>query len=359
MTAYYNEIDPFAAQWLRNLIDAGQIAPGEVDERSIEDVTPGDLRGFTQHHFFAGVGVWSYALRQAGWPDSKPVWTGSCPCQPFSAAGKGNGFDDERHLWPAFQWLIDELKPEHIFGEQVASGNANEWFDLVQTDLEGMGYAFGITPFTAASIGAPHIRERAYWVAHASGEHQSAAGNEAGVTACLRSSATDGMANAGGERLNRFNSLLQRQESGRLTEDMPEVTGVGTAGGVDNTNLEGLERLVGNDSAAGWQGEVGSASTPGVHSRALEVNGFWRDADWLFCRDGQWRPVESGTFPLVARFAKSLGHGKSSLRALAGRNRTGRLKGYGNAINAEAAKAFILAYMECMPCARHGSFTTI
>ncbi|MDI4702687.1 DNA cytosine methyltransferase, partial [Salmonella enterica subsp. enterica serovar Cerro] len=84
----------------------------------------------------------------------------------------------------------------------------------------------------------------------------------------------------------------------------------------------------------------------GLHSRPLEVNGFWRDADWLFCRDGQWRPVESGTFPLVARFAKSLGHGKSSLRAMAGRNRTGRLKGYGNAINAQAAAAFIGAYME-------------
>lgn len=51
-SAYYNEIDPFAAQWLRNLIAAGHIAPGEVDERSIEDVTPDDLRGFTQCHFF-------------------------------------------------------------------------------------------------------------------------------------------------------------------------------------------------------------------------------------------------------------------------------------------------------------------
>ena len=65
-TAYYNEIDPFAAQWLRNLIAAGHIAPGEVDERSIEDVTPDDLRGFTQCHFFAGIGVWSHSLRRVG-----------------------------------------------------------------------------------------------------------------------------------------------------------------------------------------------------------------------------------------------------------------------------------------------------
>ncbi len=122
--AYYNEIDPNAAQWLRNLIAAGHIAPGEVDERSIEDVAPDDLRGFTQCHFFAGIGVWSYALRLAGWPDNKPVWTGSCPCQPFSSAGKGAGFDDERHLWPALFHLISERRPELVFGEQVAGVNA-------------------------------------------------------------------------------------------------------------------------------------------------------------------------------------------------------------------------------------------
>jgi len=91
VTAYYNEIDPFAAQWLRNLIAAGHIAPGIVDERSIEDVIPEELEVYTQCHFFAGIGGWSYALRLAGWPDDKKVWTGSCPCQAFSNAGKGGG----------------------------------------------------------------------------------------------------------------------------------------------------------------------------------------------------------------------------------------------------------------------------
>ena len=102
MSAYYNEIDPFAAQWLRELIKAGHIAPGEVDTRSIENA------GFTQCHFFAGIGTWSYALRCAGWPDDRPVWTGSCPCQPFSAAGKRKGTSDERHLWPTFFHLIGQ-----------------------------------------------------------------------------------------------------------------------------------------------------------------------------------------------------------------------------------------------------------
>ncbi|MDU1953584.1 MAG: DNA cytosine methyltransferase, partial [Atlantibacter hermannii] len=221
MTAYYNEIDPYAAQWLRNLIDAGQIAPGIVDERSIEDVTADDLRGFTQCHFFAGIGVWSHSLRLAGWPDNKPVWTGSCPCQPFSPAGKGDGFADERHLWPAFFHLISECRPQHVFGEQVAAGNANAWFDLVQTDLEGVDYAFGLVPFTSAGIGAPHIRERAYWVAHAGSEHESATGNQTGLAACRRGCAVDGLADASGERCERINPLLQRKEPGRNAENLP------------------------------------------------------------------------------------------------------------------------------------------
>ena len=84
---YYNEHDAKAAAWMRELIKEGLIADGDVDERSIVDVQPGDLAGYTQCHWFAGIGGWSLALRLAGWPDDRPVWTGSCPCQPFSSAG--------------------------------------------------------------------------------------------------------------------------------------------------------------------------------------------------------------------------------------------------------------------------------
>lgn len=130
MSAYYNEIDPFAAQWLRELIKAGHIAPGEVDTRSIENVAADDLAGFTQCHFFAGIGTWSYALRCAGWPDDRPVWTGSCPCQPFSAAGKRKGTADERHLWPSFFRLISQCRPDVIFGEQVAALHGSTLYRL-------------------------------------------------------------------------------------------------------------------------------------------------------------------------------------------------------------------------------------
>lgn len=163
--AYYNEIDPYAAQWLRNLIAAGHIAAGDVDERDIRLVRADDLRGYTQCHFFAGIGVWSCALRLAGWPDHESAWTGSCPCQPFSAAGDGAGFDDARHLWPAWGSLIEQLRPSRIFGEQAASKDGRAWLDIVWADMEGWGYAFAPVLLPACSIGAPHRRDRLWFVA--------------------------------------------------------------------------------------------------------------------------------------------------------------------------------------------------
>lgn len=173
MRAYYNEREPFAADWLRNLIAAGLIAPGDVDSRDIRDVRPGDLDGYGQCHFFAGIGGWSLALRLAGWPDDQPVWTGSCPCQPFSAAGRGGGFADERHLWPHWHWLIEQCRPATILGEQVASKDGLGWFDLVSADLEGTGYAVGAADLCAAGVGAPHPRQRLYFVGRRSGAYSN------------------------------------------------------------------------------------------------------------------------------------------------------------------------------------------
>lgn len=289
--AYYNEFNPDAAQWLRNLIDAGHIAPGYVDERSIEDVHPGDLRDFTQCHFFAGIGVWSYALRQAGWPDTRPVWTGSCPCQPFSAAGKGAGFDDERHLWPAFHHLIKECAPATVIGEQVASKDADAWIDLVHTDLEALGYAFGAIPFPSAGVGAPHIRDRIYWVGHANNPRLERRG-------ILR---------------KRANQCASRSDS--------------MASGVADTFGPGLG-IIGRGGLFGQGNERPHTDLNHQKHWPGPTNGFWRSADWLGCRDGKWRPVEPGTFPLA--------HGAPA--------RVVRLRAYGNAINAKAAQTFI----ECM-----------
>ena len=119
--AYYNEHEPYAAQWLRNLIAAGHIAPGDVDARDIQEVTPDDLTGYTQCHFFAGLGGFSYALRLADWPDDRPVWTGSCPCQPFSPAGKRAGTDDPRHLWPAWFRLSPGARAERDYALRIGT----------------------------------------------------------------------------------------------------------------------------------------------------------------------------------------------------------------------------------------------
>jgi len=162
---YYNEFDPKAAAWLRELIRCGHIPSGDIDERSIADVQPGDLRKYNQCHFFAGIGGWSLALQLANWPQDRPVWTGSCPCQPFSNSGKQLGTADPRHFWPQFQRLIKECRPTSVFGEQVASASGRLWLDGVRTDLEGMGYGVGGADLCAASVGSPQVRQRLFWVA--------------------------------------------------------------------------------------------------------------------------------------------------------------------------------------------------
>jgi len=288
MTAYYNEIDPYAAQWLRNLIAAGHIAPGDVDERSIKDVQADDLKGYDQCHFFAGIGVWSYALRLAGWTDDRPVWTGSCPCQPFSIAGSGEGIRDERHLWPTWFKLIEQCKPSVIFGEQVESAIKYGWLDLVQDDLEREGYSIGAIGIPAAGVGAPHLRHRLYFVA-------------------------------------------QSAEVGRRGRRYGDQTRYGWQ---VQTERRGAPSELANDLDAGSQGRICGRSDERRqdqhrHTGRYSTASFWVNADWIDCKDGKTRPVESGTFPLA--------YGATA--------RVGRLRAYGNAIVPQVAQAFIESYL--------------
>ena len=169
---YYNEYDRKTAAWLRALIDQGSIPPGEVDERSITDVEPTDLVGYTQCHFFAGIGGWSEALRLAGWPADQPVWTGSCPCQPFStgANDSAQGTGDKRDLWPCFYELISQRKPTRVIGEQIKNSISWGWYDRAKMDLEKSGYAVAAAILRSDAFGAFHQRKRLYWVGDTCGQ---------------------------------------------------------------------------------------------------------------------------------------------------------------------------------------------
>jgi len=202
---YYNEFDGKTANWLKELIKQGLIPNGDVDTRSITEIKPHELNGYTQCHFFAGIGGWSLALQLANWDSTRHVWTGSTPCQPFSTAGKQLGDKDERHLWPVFFNLIKECRPEYVFGEQVASAIGKGWLDGISTDLGEEGYACGSAVLGAHSVGAPHIRQRLYWVAYnPSAGLERATGQElqrygGGLTGC--SEANIGLAYSGSEGL--------------------------------------------------------------------------------------------------------------------------------------------------------------
>jgi DNA (cytosine-5)-methyltransferase 1 len=306
MSAYYNEHDPKAAAWLRMLVRENIIAAGEVDERSIEDVTPNDLRGFTQCHFFAGIGGWSEALRMAGWADDRHVWTGSCPCQPFSAAGQGKATADERHLWPAWFHLIEQCRPAIIFGEQVDAAIKHGWLDLVQADVEGLGYAFAPVVIPAAGVGAPHGRHRIFYVADS---RRIPAGRSA------------------------------RSAEAQSRRPFGESTGPGDASSLEHSNVsseygrtpsgqQSIRDERGQESGAAVESEGEQERISRFARERRKTNGFWLDADWIPCRDGSWRPIEPGVFPLA--------HGVPARMDL--------LRGFGNAIVPQAAAKFIEAY---------------
>jgi DNA (cytosine-5)-methyltransferase 1 len=310
MTAYYNENNSKTAAWLRGLIADGAVAPGYVDERDIRDVSPADLGGFDQVHLFAGIGTWSYALRQAGWDDDRKIWTASCPCQPFSAAGGRRGFADERHLWPAAHHLIEQRCPDLVVGEQVQSRDGLAWFDLVRDDLEGSGFAVGAINIAASSVGAPHLRQRLYWMGH---------------SARCRLRTFDGFPEEG------ISPKSQLGGSG-LSYDLADATGQRPGSGGDR-------------KAGGGE----------------PTNGYWGNADWLRCRDNggrNWRPVEPGARPVaygmpgsmdaipseLRRLAEVAGLDRQSLARAKG-FRTRALSGYGNAIVAPLAASFVQSIM--------------
>jgi DNA (cytosine-5)-methyltransferase 1 len=280
---YYNDNEQSACAWLTELIADGELPPGDVDERSICDVNAKDLPETC--HFFAGIGGWPLALKLAGWPADRPVWTGSCPCQPFSNAGKQIGGADERHLWPAWLRLIRECSPATIFGEQVASAIGHGWLDRVFVDLEELGYACGAAVLPACCVGAPHIRSRLFWVAHSESTGWGYREQFNGQQWCTAS--------------------IEASHDGRL----------------DNAVESGLEGLAGHGDGGGGRAAEG---------RPVAATGDWSDFYIVHCRDGKARRVGAGVRPLD--------HGIPG--------RVGLLRGYGNAIVPACAAELIKAFLE-------------
>jgi DNA (cytosine-5)-methyltransferase 1 len=322
--AWYNEIDRQKAATLRNLIEEGAITPGVVDERSIAEVQPEDLTGFTQCHFFAGGGLWSLCLRLAGWPDDRPVWTGSCPCGPFSAAGLRKGFDDPRHLWPEWFRLILERRPDVLFGEQ--SAEAGLWLDLVSSDLERIGYAIGSADIPAAGFGGAHRRQRFGFVADADNAEWWSA----------RAPWHDGGWPKTGRQQGHGHAAERRQVGGMGHTDDQRGDGLQASGrqaGGRKPSHAGFPCGMENAESFGREGWSYAGQQLEPRLRGFLHAGSGEACDWLPFTDGKWRPVESGTFPLA--------HEDTA--------RLGRLRLYGDAIDVEAFRNLIGAYLDCAP----------
>jgi len=333
---YYNEWDSFAAEWLKQLIKDGLIPNGEVDTRSIADVEPSDLKGFTQCHFFAGIGGWSRALQLAGWSPDRPVWTGSPPCQSFSTAGKGKGKDDERHLWPVFFNLIRECQPPTVFGEQVAAAIRYGWLDDLQIDFEKEGYASAAVVLPAGSVGAYHKRDRLFFtakrVADSSAERlqrRSEARRKRSKFECEDGSQIRSVARSDASTSSVADSnssqLQGRGISGGVNSQHYSIRRDEAYGSVGNAEHDGLY-----DSEVGRS--IGSGKDKGRLLKPQRSNtDIWAEPRIIYCRDGKYRPIptEPALFPLA--------NGVS--------NRVGILRGAGNAIVPQAAAEIIKAVM--------------
>jgi DNA (cytosine-5)-methyltransferase 1 len=165
MSTFYNDNSQFNAKWLRYLVSKGFLPQGDVDSRSVEVLRKEEVDGYLHAHFFAGIGGWPLAAQMADWPSTLPIWSASLPCQPFSNAGVQRGVRDKRHLWPIFARLVEQCRPPILVGEQVESKIGRQWLSSVLTDLEAHGYSVAAANLPAASVGAPHGRQRFFWCA--------------------------------------------------------------------------------------------------------------------------------------------------------------------------------------------------
>lgn len=343
---FYNDFDSKNCAWMQQLIEDKQIPNGKVVCQDIITIKPNELQGYTQHHFFAGVGGWPAAISRAGWPNSRPIWSASLPCQPFSHAGEGKGFEDPRaQLWNPFLELVKVQRPELIVGEQVQAAIGKGWLDRVQADLEAEGYTVGAIVLGAHSVGAPHRRQRIYWMAHTKdsdrGSEQQAEGERVGWSG-----------SSGGGRVG--NSGIVRRDKG-ISRDGRSEASEGSAhwSGADRPSV----KWVANGEQSGLEGHAGDGDRGGEPRRqqaeatgSVAASGAWSDFRIIHFRDGSKRRIESSLEPMVARLPKGVVCGSDQSVPIdpqaSAEARVMRLHGYGNALTLPVAVAFIQCIMD-------------
>jgi DNA (cytosine-5)-methyltransferase 1 len=367
VVALYNENDPAAAHVLRHMIKEGVIAYGHVNEKSIKDLTPDDVKDYCQVHLFAGGGFWSVAARLAGWPDDEPLWSASFPCQPFSAAGKGGGINDPRHLWPDGLRLIRAARPPVIMGEQVAGKAGYGWFDGISADLARENYASRSVDFPACSVNAPHQRNRQYWVAVNELVDTARVGWREGITEPVvrggRSAVTSTDAPeldllghrivAGLEGQRRNVDEVRRPDQGRsiaasdggLYADTERArlfpaSQSGIYSGEESARSRNVEferhdashsSILPDANVAFVQGQSPTGEQPVNQPDAgLYAGNYWSDFEWIDCHDGKTRRTKPGLRFLV--------------NGLPGRVDLWRIGG--NAIVPQAAKEVIASFID-------------
>lgn len=380
MRAFYSEWEPYAAQWLRNLMAEGLIPEGHVDERDVRELDAEDLVGFSRVSLFAGIAGWEHALDLAGWPDDgRSLWTVSCPCQPFSTAGRGEAEEDPRHLWPVVAALVRERQPDFILGEQTSSASGYRWLDGVRADLEEAGYAFGAADLPSCCTGAPHVRNRLWWFAR-----RLANGNGSGRRAkqrakparrqqpdATRSGETGGLADSlhGTGSAEQGQQLRQRADEpsggrttgrladadgdGRYGQDVhlrerqprravPGAAGPGVAGGMGDAGSERRDGREGGEGGGRHEAERREESGYARHA------GFWGDCRVIPCRDGKLRRISAqrGDEPLADGLpAHLVATGPEGETAPSKRK---MLACYGNAVNPHCAAVFVRAVLEVL-----------
>jgi len=145
----------------------------------------------------------------AEWRGLVDILTGGFPCQPYSSAGKRLGKADERHLWPEMCRIISEVAPAYVVGENVRgllNWNGGVVFEEVCSDLEAMGYDVWTGILPAAGVGAPHRRDRIWWVATNSNNYRTMRGSQRDAS----QSAT--------QRLQERDEVQRSDESGSLRD---------------------------------------------------------------------------------------------------------------------------------------------